>query len=188
MDFDVKLRKHDGISFLFTDDDFEPFDRTFDEPVIISGEIFVDDKCIGIIDGYCLYNDEAFYSKCENLSGDSEVIASVICGDDGCVLDKYLNDVGDCDEIFILDKIQIDEKYRNKGIGGAILKNLSKMLRYQFDCGSNIFLCASSFEKAQDFGFDSKEYTKSSKDLVNFYKKFGFKEIAKNVMYFNDKA
>lgn len=85
-------------------------------------------------------------------------------------------------KIFILDHIELDEKYRHKGIGSDLIKNLPNMLRYQFDYGSNIFLCASDFESAKKYGFESDEYKNACLKLIEFYKKCGYKIIKDNVM------
>ena len=51
------------------------------------------------------------------------------------------------------------------------------MINHQFDSGKALFLCASDFESANKYGFDSKEYKEGTKRLVEFYKKLGFKVI-----------
>ena len=58
------------------------------------------------------------------------------------------------------------------------------MMNYQFSSGKAIFLCASDYESADKYGFDSEEYREGTKKLVEFYKKLGFKVVKNNVMVY----
>ncbi|MEG1862732.1 MAG: hypothetical protein RR198_03905, partial [Oscillospiraceae bacterium] len=102
----------------------------------------------------------------------------------GSVREKLLSKENKYSQIFILDKIEINEKFRHKGIGSSVLKNLPQMLQYQFDAGYTIFLNASDYESASCYGFDSMQYKKGSKRLVEFYKKVGYETIKDNVMVY----
>ena len=70
-----------------------------------------------------------------------------------------------------------------KGIGTDVMKNLPKMLQYQFDVGYTIFLCARDYISAQKHGFDSLQYKAGTDRLINFYKKVGFRVIKGNIMF-----
>lgn len=63
------------------------------------------------------------------------------------------------------------------------MKNLPKMLQYQFDAGYTIFLCASDYISANHHGFDSLQYKIGIDRLINFYKRFGFRVIKDNIMF-----
>ena len=139
---------------------------------------------IGDIILYELYNDEDFLSKCDFVSGDCEIIASVVCDESGAVSDEHLNDYSRGDNIIILDSIRIDERYRNQGIGSTLISNLSEMLEYQFGEFACILLYAGDFEAAKKYGFDSPEYEEGSRRLVEFYERLGFEHIDKNVMIY----
>ena len=76
----------------------------------------------------------------------------------------------------------VEESYRGKGIGSSVVKKLIYMMNYQFGSGKTLFLCASDFETAHDYGFDSREYKEGTKRLVEFYKKLGFKVVKNNVL------
>ena len=182
MDFEITLRLNDYVIYFFDNEEFSAYDAEKDGPISIRGDITVDGNIIGNLEGYQLYNNTGFFTLCDMVSSDCEAIASTICDETGAVRRKYLVYESGYDKIFILDKIEIDEHYRNKGIGSAIIKKLSKMLRYQFDFGSNIFLCASDYESAKKFGFKSKEYKEGSKRLIEFYKRCGYKVIKDNIM------
>lgn len=131
-------------------------------------------------------NDTLFYERCDAVSGDCNVIASCICGKSGAVLKKYLKDEFKFSNIYILDNITINKEYRNHGIGSTIIKNLFKRLIYQFGSASTIFLCASDFESAKLYGFDSENYKTGTKRLIKFYSELGFKTIKNNVMVLHD--
>ena len=60
------------------------------------------------------------------------------------------------------------------------------MIRYQFCEGSTIFLCASDYEMAEQYGFESDEYEKGKNRLIQFYAKLGFRVVKDNVMVYNE--
>ena len=183
--FTVELNKCNDVSFDFYDNECSPTDLVDGEPYQIFGTI--EDEAgheIGNFNLYELDNDCNFYNKCDAMSGDIEVVASAICGKRGNVLRKYIPDLSCFDTILILDKIKIKKKYRGKGIGSSVVKKLIYMMNYQFCSGKTLFLCASDFETANEFGFDSREYKEGTKRLVEFYKKLGFKVVKNNVMVY----
>ncbi len=186
MEFDVKMELDYHVDYWFKNGKYDTHESDEDEPATVIGTISIEDKKIGCFLGYELYNDRNFYITCDDFSADLESIASVICDESGKVSEKYLTDEADYEKIFILDHIEINKKYRNKGIGSDIIKNLSRMLHYQFDYGSNIFLCASDFESAKEYGFDSNEYKEGCQRLIKFYKKFGYKVISNKIMVYNE--
>lgn len=61
MDFSVTLNRVNSLEYLFEDDEFKPFDTSEGEPSSIRGSILVDDKEIGQILLYEIYNDNDFY-------------------------------------------------------------------------------------------------------------------------------
>ena len=185
MDFTVELNSCNDVSFNFYDDECSPVDLVDDEPYQICGTIRDEyGHEIGDFNLYELENDSSFYDKCDAMSGDIEVVAFAICGKRGNVLKKYIPDSIYFDTIMILDKITIKNDYRGQGIGSSVVKNLLRMINYQFGSGKALFLCASAFELANEYGFDSKEYKDGTKILVEFYKKLGFKTVKNNVLVF----
>ena len=185
MDFTVELNSCNDVSFNFYDDECSPVDLVDDEPYQICGTIRDEyGHEIGDFNLYELDNDCNFYDKCDAVSGDIEVVASTICGKRGNVLKKFIPNTTDFDTILILDKITIKKEYRGKGIGSSVIKKLTYMMNYQFGIGKVIFLCASDFESANEYGFDSVEYKEGTKKLVEFYKKLRFKVVKNNVMVY----
>lgn len=185
MDFTVELDRSNDVCFDFYDNECSPVDLLVGGPYRISGEI--KDDCgnpIGNLFLYELDNDNSFWDKCDMISGDCEVIASSICGKRGNVLKKHIPDISDFDTILILDKIEINKNFRRNGIGSGIIRKLIYMMHYQFGSGKAIFLCASDYESADKYGFDSEEYREGTKKLVEFYKKLGFKVVKNNVMVY----
>lgn len=182
MDFEVILERSNSVIHHFYDGEYSPYDDLEEEPSQICGEILIDGKSIGSIRLYELMNDETFRDQCDAVHGDLEAVASAVCGKSGAVLKKYLSEESEYDYIYILDEIRIDEEYRNCGIGSIVIKNLFKMLNYQFDSGSTIFLCASDFESAAKYGFESDEYENGKTRLIRFYKKMGFRVVKDNIM------
>ncbi len=182
MDFYVKFERINTVTHHFIDCEYSPYDDIEEEPSQICGEILIDSKSIGGIRLYELMNDETFRDQCDSVHGDLEAVASAVCGKSGAVLKKYLSEESEYDYIYILDEIKIDKEYRNCGIGSIVIKNLFKMLNYQFDRGSTIFLCASDFESAEQYGFESDEYENGKARLIRFYKKMGFRVVKDNIM------
>lgn len=181
--FAVELNKCNDVSFDFYDNKCSPIDLVDGEPYQIFGMIKdKDGHEIGSFNLYELDNDCNFHDKCDVVSGDIEVVASAICGKRGNVLRKYVPEAADFDTILILDKITIKKEYRGKGIGSSVVKKLIYMMNYQFGSGKTLFLCASDFETAHEYGFDSIKYKEGTKRLVEFYKKLGFKVVKNNVL------
>ena len=185
MEFMIELYRCNDICFNFVEGECSPVDLVDGEPHKIFGTIKDEDgREIGDFNLYELDNDCEFYDKCDTVSGDVEVVAATICGKRGSVLKKYIPDFTYFDTILILDRITIKEKYRGKGIGSSIVKSLAYTMKYQFGSGKAIFLCASDYESADKYGFDSEEYKEGTNKLVEFYKKFGFKVVKNNVMVY----
>lgn len=80
MEFEVKFEKDAELYFQFSDGEMEAVDAAAEEAVPVLGQITADGEEIGQIILYELYNDELFYQKCDELSGDCETVAEAICG------------------------------------------------------------------------------------------------------------
>ncbi len=187
MDFEIKLERINSIIHSFYDGYYEPYDSVEDEPSVICGNICIEDESIGSIRLYELYNDKNFFSSLDSVSEDCSMIARAVCGKSGAVLKKYLSGESEYDLVYILDQITIDKKFRNCGIGSVIIKNLLKMINYQFGHGSTVFLCASDYESAEQYGFESSEYEEGKNRLIEFYKKLGFRIVKDNIMVYTEK-
>ena len=186
--FSLVLRKEPEVTYFFEDNQYRAFDLYEDEPYPISAIIELEDgKEIGQLSGYYLYNDNSFFERCNNVSAECSDIAKTICRKSGSVSPKYLSNADD--QIFILDRLEVDVDYRGKGIASSILANLSKILRYQFDFGSTIFLCASDYIAGKQYGFNSTQYNDNMDKLIRLYTKCGYKVIDDNILGFwsNDK-
>ena len=62
-----------------------------------------------------------------------------------------------------------------------------KIINYQFGRGSTVFLCASDYESAEQYGFESSEYKEGTNRLIEFYKKLGFSIVKDNIMVYTEK-
>ena len=58
-------------------------------------------------------------------------------------------------------------------------------LSYQFEEASTLFLCASDFEVAKQYGFKSAEFEEAKNRLIKFYSKLGFRVIKDNIMVYH---
>jgi GNAT superfamily N-acetyltransferase len=185
MNFTVELNRCNDVCFDFYDDECSPVDLLDGEPYRISGAIKDDGgNQIGNFFLYELDNDSSFWDKCDIISGDCEIIASTVCGERGKILKKYIPTVSEFETVLVLDKIEINKNFRGNGIGTSVIRKLLYMMNYQFDSCKAIFLCASDYESADKYGFDSEEYREGTKKLVEFYKKLGFKVVKNNVMVY----
>ena len=182
MEFEVKFEKDAELYFQFSDGEMEAVDAAAEEAVPVLGQITADGEEIGQIILYDLYNDELLYQKCDELSGDCETVAEAICGKNGRVLAKHLGDLRGCVSIYILDRIEIAPAFRNRGIGSAVMRHLRQMLYSQFGYDAAIFLCASAFEEARQYGFGSAEYAERCEKLISFYRSVGFEVVQGSVM------
>ena len=188
MDFSVVLEQYNTIEHCFTDGKMTSTESNEDEPILINGSIYVEDansnnKRIGWLTLYQLYNDDDLFLKCDNVSGDCSAVASVI-NRSKATLKKLLSDDFDYATIYILDHIEIDKEYRSLGIGSAIIQNLLKMIQFQFGDEAVLFLCVGAYEAADKFGYDSKEHKTANKRLIRFYERAGFRLIKENVMVY----
>ena len=182
MNFEVTLEHNNSVCHQFTDGNYSPTDSSDEEPVAINGEILIDDKKIGSIRLYELYNEGDVLDQCYSLSADCEAIATAICGKSGRILSRYLSGESQYEPVYILDQIEINKEYRNQGIGSTIIKNLLNMLNYQYGSGRTLFLCASDYESSARYGFESDEYKNGEKRLIRFYKRIGFRIVKDNIM------
>ena len=186
MDYEVILERNNSICHQFTDDNYYPTDSS-EEPVAIHGEILIEDKKIGSICLYELYNEGDVLDQCDSVSEDCAAIAVAICGKSGRILSRYLSGESQYEPVYILDRIEISKEYRNRGIGSTIIKNLLNMLNYQYGYGRTLFLCASDYESSDRYGFDSDEYKNGKKRLIRFYKRIGFRVVKDSIMVLNRK-
>lgn len=187
MNFEVTLERNNSVCHQFTDGCYSPTDWFDEEPVAINGEILIDDKKIGSILLYDLYNKGNVIDQCDTLSADCEAIAAAICGKSGRILSRYLSGESQYEPVYILDQIKINKEYRNQGIGSTVIKNLLNMLNYQYGYGRSLFLCASDYESSSRHGFDSVEYKNGNKRLIRFYKRIGFRVVKDSIMVLNRK-
>ena len=185
MNFTVVLHRSNPLIYSFDENQFNVIDDSEEEPISIYGEVFIDGNKIGELTLYELNNDKDFFDLCDAVSEDCSIVAKTICGKSGAVLKKYLSKDSEYEAIYILDNIKIDKKYRGQGIGSAIIKNLLKMISYQFEEASTLFLCASDFEVAEEYGFDSHEYEERKNRMIKFYSKLGFHIIRDNIMVYH---
>ncbi|MCF8021052.1 MAG: hypothetical protein K9L62_16875 [Vallitaleaceae bacterium] len=87
---------------------------------------------------------------------------------------------------FYVRSIKIKEEFRNKGIGGIVMKNLQQLLESMMpvEFGA-IFLSANTFRKEED-GISDKDYDELDERLVKFYSRCGFERIwEKGESYYN---
>lgn len=181
MDFSITIEKEGNIVHGFYNGSYEPLDIFEERMQMIRCSINIDDNTIGYIYLYDASDMENFYNKCDSHSEDCAKIANVICSESYLI--RYLSD--QFEPVYILDRIYIDKRFRNRGIGSTIIKNLFDMLYYEFGIPATIILYASDYESAGKYGFGSEEYKNGTERLVNFYKKAGFRMIKDNVMLFN---
>lgn len=93
---------------------------------------------------------------------------------DGEQNDKY---VGIDKDVLYIDKIFIEKKYRNMGIGGLIVKELPKLIRQILKLRPGcIVLLANPFE-IEEKEFKPTRDKKKIEKLIKFYTKNGFERI-----------
>ena len=87
--------------------------------------------------------------------------------------DNELNKIGDFkgyEKIFYIERVYVETEFQNKGVGTYIFNNLDNILESKIKNFNS--------KKVYMLFVDGKYYgEKSDEYLINFYKKFGFKEI-----------
>lgn len=188
MEFYMEFVPMTDICYSFQGEDYHAIELHEGEPQPVYAKILDDgDMAIGEVTGFLLYNETDFFARCDCVSGDCCVIAEAVCKKNGAVYAKYVSKEYSYEQIFILDKIHVDELYRNKGIATAVIKNLPSILTYEFSyAGNTIFLYASDYIAAAEYGFDSEEYRLGTERLKRFYQKLGYKTVKGHVMYWKN--
>ena len=144
----------------FTDGSHSPTDSFDEEPVAINGEILIDDKKIGSILLYELYNKGNVIDQCDSLEPRIVKLSlRLYAGSSGRILSRYLSGESQYEPVYILDQIEINKEYRNqRDWFELVIENLLNMLNYQWGYGRSLFLCAGDYESSSRHGFDSEEY------------------------------
>ena len=87
--------------------------------------------------------------------------------------DNELNKIGDFkgyEKIFYIERVYVETEFQNKGVGTYIFNNLDNILESKIKNFNS--------KKVYMLFVDGKYYgEKSDEYLINFYKKFGFKDI-----------
>lgn len=143
-------------------------------------------KCNYIEDDNPFLMNYTFYDKCDSYGGDLEPMASAIIDRYGNIK-SYISKDGIYSNILYIDKLIIEEKYRNTKIGSFILQNLTSILYYT----NNIYtpccqiVLPQPLKRDADGGYSNMENENTEyymKKLIKFYKKNGFKKI-RNTRY-----
>ena len=123
--------------------------------------------------------DTDFYQICDCAGRDLEPLAEAIIDKDGNVKENI------CEfhkNLMYIDRIYVEEKYRNIGIASFVIESISELLEYTVSLSPHtLILLPKPQEKNKEEELcnieDEEEKEICMKKLINLYKRLGFKKI-----------
>lgn len=123
--------------------------------------------------------DTDFYAICDCVGRDLEPLAATIVDKDGCIKEHI------CEfhkNIMYIDRIYIEEKYRNIGIASFVIESISELLEYTVNLNPHTLILLPKPQQKNGEGElcnikDKEEKEICMKKLINLYKRLGFKKI-----------
>ncbi|HHX61981.1 MAG TPA: GNAT family N-acetyltransferase [Epulopiscium sp.] len=126
-------------------------------------------------------SEEAYYffMLCDSVSQDLSNMASSIINKDGCI-QEYI--CGPDEKLLYLDKLYIEPKYRNMGIGSYVINEIKELLEYCCQISPDVAVLLPSPQEKINGKIvtikDNKEYDDKKNQLIQLYKSCGFQKIA----------
>lgn len=151
--------------------------RIHGEIVIREGKKTGRDLPIGELSGYRIHSSEYKFSTLDAISQDLCDVAEGI--------EQYLRHAEKTGEelygdIYIIDRISIEKKYRDKGVGKCFLAHF--IYNTTSSLGDIVFVNPQPFELK---GLNRVEFKKEAVRLARYYKNLGFKKIkGSHIHYF----
>ena len=126
-----------------------------------------------------MMEDTSFLDICDCVGRDLEPLAEVIINNDGYIKE---NICAYHENLMYIDRIYVEEKYRNIGIASLIIESLNELLEYTIGLEPDtLILLPKPQEKDKDghlHNIEDKEKKEiCMKKLIKLYKKLGFKKI-----------
>lgn len=126
-----------------------------------------------------MMEDTSFFDVCDCVARDLEPLAEVIIDRDGDIKE---NICGYDENLMYIDRIYVEEKYRNIGIASLVMESLNELLEYAVSLEPHtLILLPKPQEKDKDGHLhnieDEEEKDICMNKLIKLYKKLGFKKI-----------
>lgn len=118
-----------------------------------------------------LFDRKLCWEEADDFSEDTANIAEVICDGNGEIKTRYSNGWGST--ACFMDRIFVPEELRECGIASILQKNLKEVIQRVVPDLCGIYAYAAPWELKDDHD----AFQKRQKELIRFYKKFGFKQI-----------
>ena len=131
-----------------------------------------------------IMDDISFYELCDSISTDLEHMASAIVDEEDCIKDE----ICEFDEnLMYIDRIYINEKFRELGIASYVINSLNEILEYSVNLSPNVLILLPAPQEVGEDGLlqevrDEKINENDKRRLINLYEKLGFKML-KNSNY-----
>ncbi|MBQ2835803.1 MAG: GNAT family N-acetyltransferase [Clostridia bacterium] len=185
-------RGRNKVSYIDSDIEESIISQEYNEKYII--DIFIDilgikkdtgeEINIGKLEGnffesQFVMDDTSFFDVCDCVGRDLEPLAEVIIDRDGDIKENI------CDyheNLMYIDRIYVEEKYRNIGIASLVIESLNELLEYTVNLEPHtLILLPKPQEKDKDGHLHNIEYEEEKnicmKKLIKLYRKLGFKKI-----------
>jgi hypothetical protein len=123
--------------------------------------------------------DFSFYDICDCEGADLEPLASAITDNYGDIKESICQ----FDEnLMYIDRIYIEEGYREAGIASFVIESLNELMQYTVELNPNVFVLLPMPQEKDEKGNmhnvnDEKKKEVYMQKLLKLYKKLGFKKI-----------
>lgn len=120
----------------------------------------------------------------DSIDQDIYMVYDALIDDDGYFNSDYC---GMKSNVLYIERLYIEEAYRNQGLGEKILDQLDDVLNYSLNCEVGCYIVLPNpIEKSDKYSFEILDNSNLKKKLLKFYRKCGFNRIPNTeFMYIN---
>ena len=123
--------------------------------------------------------DTNFYEVCDCVGEDLEPLAASIIDKDGWIKEN----ICEFDEnLMYIDRIYVEEKYRNIGVASFVIKCIEELLEHTVNLNPHVLILLPKPQEKDNAGNlhnikNEEQKEICMKNLIKLYKKLGFKKI-----------
>ena len=122
-----------------------------------------------------MYNyGQSIFDAFDMVSGDTCELYNVLFDRNGYIKDEYESF---CDNVFYIDRLYVENDYRNKGYAKLMLNQIGEIIKYVAKLNVGIIaVCAQPFEINGNEEKMIKDNKELKRKLIELYKNTGFQE------------